>query len=246
MGITNGSAQFLIECCRKNGHLKKVITFGKLGFRVGRYGRLFGLLNRANLLEGANCSTVEELKNLLPRGATDKFLKILGASSIDSLDISSYQGASIIHDLNNPLDEKHHCTYDTVLDGGTLEHVFNFPEGLTSAMNLVKPGGDLIFLTMANNYCGHGFYQFGPELFYRALSLENGFEMKLCQFYANSGLINAEDPGPKRISGQVPANDTPLMLMVCAKKIFHKKPFQVSYPVQGQYAPQWQAGENSQ
>jgi hypothetical protein len=64
------------------------------------------------------------------------------------------------------------------LDGGTTEHVFNFPTALTNAMQMVETGGHLVIITGGNNFCGHGFYQFSPELFYRALSAENGFEMK--------------------------------------------------------------------
>jgi len=32
--------------------------------------------------------------------------------------------------------------------------------------------------TPASNLCGHGFYQFSPELFYRALNATNGFEVE--------------------------------------------------------------------
>jgi hypothetical protein len=31
---------------------------------------------------------------------------------------------------------------------------------------------------MANDFCGHGFYQFSPELFYRFLSPENGYTVE--------------------------------------------------------------------
>ena len=45
-------------------------------------------------------------------------------------------------------------------------------------MKMVKTGGHLMLFTPANNYFGHGFYQFSPELFYRVLSKENGFEVR--------------------------------------------------------------------
>ena len=61
--------------------------------------------------------------------------------------------------------------FDVVYDGGTLEHVFNFPVALRNAMELLRPGGRLFTIhTCANNLCGHGFYQFSRELFYRTLS----------------------------------------------------------------------------
>jgi SAM-dependent methyltransferase len=65
--------------------------------------------------------------------------------------------------------------YDCVWDGGTLEHVFNYPAALKNCMDMVKPGGHLILETPGNNYFGHGFYQFSPELFFSLLDKHNGF-----------------------------------------------------------------------
>jgi hypothetical protein len=42
-------------------------------------------------------------------------------------------------------------------------------------MRMVRVGGKLIIDTVANNYLGHGFYQFSPELFFSLLSKPNGF-----------------------------------------------------------------------
>lgn len=71
-----------------------------------------------------------------------------------------------------------HAKYDAVIDSGTPEHVFNFPVALASAMSMVRKGGYLFVVTMANNHCGHGFYQFSSELFFRALARENGFRIR--------------------------------------------------------------------
>ena len=68
--------------------------------------------------------------------------------------------------------------FSVVHDGGTLEHVFNYLNALRNCMELVKLGGRLFIHAPANNWCGHGFYQFSPELFYRALSPQNGFEVE--------------------------------------------------------------------
>ena len=44
-------------------------------------------------------------------------------------------------------------------------------------MEMVKVGGRLFVDSPANNWFGHGFYQFSPELFYSALAEENGYEV---------------------------------------------------------------------
>src|SRR6185295_9992131 len=102
----------------------------------------------------------------------------LGARKVFALDASAFEGAQVVHDLNLPIGPDLQEKFDLVYDGGTLEHVFNFPVALKNCMQLVRPGGQLILHTVTNNYCGHGFYQFSPELFFRALSPENGFEME--------------------------------------------------------------------
>ena len=62
-----------------------------------------------------------------------------------------------------------------------MEHLFDVKQVLSNYMNLVKIGGSLFICTNANNLCGHGFYQFSPEFFYRVFTEANGFAVEsLC------------------------------------------------------------------
>jgi SAM-dependent methyltransferase len=105
----------------------------------------------------------------------DRFFECFGAKQVDSMDYSDYEKATIIHDLNRPVEENLKNKYTLVYDGGSLEHVFNFPVAVKNCMDMVKVGGHLIFHTPANNYFGHGFYQFSPELFFALLGKHNSF-----------------------------------------------------------------------
>ena len=107
---------------------------------------------------------------------TTQFMLDCGwAKRIDSLDISEFEGANVIHDLNLPINELLAGTYDLIIDGGTLEHVFNLPIALASMSSLLKIGGRILHISPSNNYVGHGFYQFSPELFASFYSKKNGF-----------------------------------------------------------------------
>ncbi|MXU65127.1 class I SAM-dependent methyltransferase [Oceanomicrobium pacificus] len=99
-----------------------------------------------------------------PEGYTEPLFRALGAGQVDSLDFSDFEGATHVHDLNDPIPDSLEGTYDFVFDGGTLEHVFDVKTSMTNAYRLLKDGG--IFMSMApgNNWFGHGFYQFSPEL----------------------------------------------------------------------------------
>lgn len=95
----------------------------------------------------------------------DDFFRGLGATSVDVMDVSEYEGANILHDLNQPVSTQLTDAYDCVFDGGATEHVFNFPMALKNCMEMVKVGGHLIVIAPWNNYAGQGFYQLSPELF---------------------------------------------------------------------------------
>lgn len=241
MGISSGSAEFLIECRRRFGVFNQTITLGALGFRTRRYGRLYSLMLKRGILDSK--ITLEDFRSSVPRGSVDPFLKMLGSTTIDSLDISDYQGAKLIHDLNKPLPQEYESKYDCVIDGGTLEHVFNIGEALVSVMRLLRPGGLFITLTMANNYCGHGFYQFSPELFYRTFSEENGFSVKLCKIYTEGKFVDIPDPVLIGKTGQMPPTEYVAMLMVGAHKLAHVQPFNYGWPAQGKFHSDWSSSE---
>jgi len=104
----------------------------------------------------------------------EPFLEACGFRTVRSLDFSDYEGADIVHDLNLPLPAKLEALSSFVYDGGTIEHVFDVAQALQNVMKLTKLGGTILLSSPANGQCGHGFYQFSPELFYRVLEA-NGF-----------------------------------------------------------------------
>lgn len=106
--------------------------------------------------------------------------EVTGATTVSSIDMSDYQGSSIIHDMNCPLwvsRPELEGQFDLVIDGGALEHVFNFPVAVRNMAFLVRSGGHILTANPANNLCGHGFYQFTPELMHRLYAPANGFRV---------------------------------------------------------------------
>lgn len=135
--------------------------------------------NQADLERAmGECGVSFEPSILQADGYSESFLRSLGAASLQAMDASTYEGADIIHDLNVSVPQSLHGAFSLVFDGGSLEHVFNFPTGIANAMQMVEIGGHFIGITVCNNYVGHGFYQFSPELFYRVFAPENGFRVR--------------------------------------------------------------------
>ena len=100
-------------------------------------------------------------------------------ATVDSVDASAYEQATLLHDMNLPWAEGQPGlgSYDAVLDFGCLEHVFDFPVAWRNCVALCRVGGHLFHSLPANNLSGHGFYQFSPELFFNLYQAKNGFEL---------------------------------------------------------------------
>lgn len=88
----------------------------------------------------------------------------LGFSGIETMDLSDYEGATVLHDLNHPLPKELEGQFDFIFDGGTIEHVFNVPMALTNVFRMLRPGGRFVSVNGMHGWTGHGLYQFGPEL----------------------------------------------------------------------------------
>ena len=182
-------------------------------------------------------------------GYADAFLIHLGARNVHAFDYSAFEGATHCVDLNEPIPEAFKGAYTAVLDGGTLEHVFNYPAAIRSCMEMLRVGGHFVAITPANNFLGHGFYQFSPELFYGVFSAQNGFELKrLIAFNdrPNKWWRSARPharwyavANPAEVGERVTlSNSHPVSLMVIAQKIAQKPIFKFS-PQQSDYLTKW-------
>lgn len=89
----------------------------------------------------------------------------LGFDTVESIDYSSYQQCTILHDLNKDVSEEYHNKYDLVFDGGTAEHIFNVPKVFENFSRMTKVGGRMIHASPSSNYVDHGLYQFSPTFF---------------------------------------------------------------------------------
>jgi SAM-dependent methyltransferase len=178
----------------------------------------------------------------------EPFLRaFLGASSVEALDYSDYEGAQHVHDMNEPVPEAMVERFDVVYDGGALEHIFNFPTAIANLMRMTKVGGRVFMSTTANNFFGHGFYQFSPELMFRIFAPQNGFEIGTVQ------VVEARYPSPELTRNRTayavtdPAEvhcrvglitKRPVLMLVEARKVEHK-PLFARAPLQSDYLTAW-------
>ena len=231
MGLDLNAVQFLLRAHRQGVSFESVLTIGRLKLDVFPTA-LLELLRRRGL-------PVEPFPEQLPQTVyAEPFFRCLGAKNVCSLDASDYEGASFIHDLNQPIPAEWRERFDVVCDGGTLEHVFNFPVALRNCMEMVRADGHLFLDAPGNNWFGHGFYQFSPELFYRALSEGNGYEVvEMIAHAAGPQARWYRVADPTAVQSRVELiSYTLIHLLVCARRnriveLFRQMPQQSDYTV---------------
>lgn len=110
-------------------------------------------------------------------GISEPLLQGLEFHTIDSLDNSSYEGATLIHNMNKPVPLTNK-KYNYIFDGGTIEHIFNTGQVCENIIDLLEVGGIFCSVTTNNNFSGHGMYQFSPEFFLSAFTPAYGMEIQ--------------------------------------------------------------------
>src|SRR4051794_9433886 len=94
-------------------------------------------------------------------------MRLCGIGETYSLDISAHAGADFLFDLNNDNPPSQLLSrFDAILNGGTIEHVFNIPHALTAIPRMLRPGGIVIHVVPVHNWTDHGFYQISPTLLF--------------------------------------------------------------------------------
>jgi SAM-dependent methyltransferase len=235
MGLESNAVRFLIAARKKGVQFNRTMTLGRQHFAVPP-GVVCDLMGRQGLptegLEAAIKSSV----------FSEPFFQALGAKQVDSIDNAEFEGANFIHDLNQPIPADWKEKFDIVYDGGTLEHVFNFPTALRSAMEMLKTDGRIFIHTQVNNAAGHGFYQFSPELFFGAFSPENGFEVERLIVHRTGPYGRwYEVSDSNKIRERVELiSFTPISALIQARRV-KVVPIFEKWPQQAIYADLWEA-----
>lgn len=223
MGIDTEAARFLLIGRQEGASFDRCAT-------LGRQNLFLGNREVASLLREYGVDP-EEYPEFFRTPYTrfrysEPFWEMLGTNNLQILDASDFEGGkqTRVHDLNQPIPDDLKGQFDAVCDFGTLEHVFNFPVGLRNCLEMVKVGGRFFAVTTANNFFGHGFYQFSPELFFRVLSERNGFELErlvVVEYGPRKRWFAVNDPEAIRDRSSL-INGWPVALCIRARKTAEK------------------------
>ncbi|MGH6810896.1 MAG: hypothetical protein ACREDM_00650 [Methylocella sp.] len=152
-----------------------VLNFLKFARRKQAFGRVATIGRQQITVPIDKLKSALNLKGYLNYGPYCEELLIghFAATVVESFDNSDYEHATHIADMNKPLAVQNR--YDTVLDGGCIEHIYNIPQALRNVSEICSAGGQILHVSPTNNFCGHGFWQVSPELFFTLYSEANGY-----------------------------------------------------------------------
>lgn len=239
MGLDINSLNFLGFAKNQGVDFSKTLSIGRAGICITEDGI------REFLINFGREDLIKNIKQLINSKYFEEILSVVfGAKILDSVDASSYEGASIIHDFNLPIQTDKRFT--TIMDFGCLEHVFNFPVAIDNIINLCDVNGHILHYLPANNCCGHGFYQFSPELFFSLYSTERGFSDTRIFFveWQSNPSVWYEIKSPIELHQRVTiSNSCEGYLLVKTTKLFNAISPLKSAPQQSDYISIWKDGE---
>lgn len=251
MGVRYLEALFLLDCLDHGAALGRSLNVGRQSLLCEREELVDALARYRRRVSPADLDRIYSSFVDLPnndysgRLFCEPLFKLLGATEIVSVDCSSFELATLIHDFNEPLPANLVGGFDSVLDFGTLEHIFNVPVALANMLRAVKPGGHYIAALPCNNLPGHGFYQFSPEFFFSVLAPHNGFDIEC--------ILLADDtrrpsfrrlPDPRQVKGRVTfTNSTETSIFVCARRVGDVPAALAAY--QSDYVEIWEAAKGA-
>lgn len=247
MGLDLNSVKFLLWAKNLGVSFERTLTLGHQGFscppaKFKRAVKDFGIPGTPAEMDG--CFSHVPMGPLY----ADGFFRFLGAKETASVDRSDFEDATLLHDLNDRFPENVRGHFDLVVDGGTLEHIFDYPAALRNCLELLRVGGHFVTITPASGQMGHGFYQFSPELFFRVFSAENGFTIRKIILFdgskTESAFFEVKDPA---VTGQRSelATAKPMLLIALAQKIA-EVPIFAKPPQQSDYVAIWEQHKKSQ
>jgi hypothetical protein len=111
-------------------------------------------------------------------------------NAVVSLDLFDSR-AELRYDMNQPVPESERLKYGTLIDIGSLEHVFDTAQCLENCMRMVRRGGVYMLHTPVNGYYGHGLHVFNPQGLIDCF-LANGFKIDYLKYSTKFGKAVAD------------------------------------------------------
>ena len=183
MGINRQTLELLIN---ENNH--KNISGNFLS--IGKQTVNVDLLNAIELFQKYSLST-KELEALYAFRKFDTSTRHAAESILDNdllscfstakyhcLDRSTYEGATLIHDMNKPISRNLCEEFDFIYNGSCMDNIFDPVSFIRNTSEMLKTGGRVVHIECATGVPG-AYLMFSPEWFFSYYALNNFIDCKV-------------------------------------------------------------------
>lgn len=156
---------------------------------IGRQSVLFSVDQMHQIAASENYSlrTIEATSDNLTRAGGEILDTELFATfsdiEVSALDVTDYEGAEYVHDMNTPLPDSLCGQFDFIYNGSCMDNLFNPAIFIINCSKLLKPGGRIIHLEHGSPWPS-AYLTYSPDWFldyYAANDFEDALVMS-CEF----------------------------------------------------------------
>ncbi len=168
MGIPRGTARLLLEETRRRPFTGRVLQIGRSSVYLSEKElRYWARRDGVELREGGEVTLSHDPRLARQGCMSDRsFCSMLGFEEVEACDVSDWESAEHVFDLNAPAPKELHGRFDTILDPGSLNFIFHLPNVLKNLHDLLKVGGRIVHAAVpSNNHVDLAFYMFSPTFF---------------------------------------------------------------------------------
>ncbi len=167
MAFTNDVLLRMLQIIKGTGGVsdKSLLMLGMQ--QMNLHEAFLDVLLESGLIEDKHKFSEKALENSI------QFFKLYGFKEVHALDVSDYEKADIIFNLNDELPENLSERFDIVFDGGVIEHVFNIGKAFTNICRMTKVGGYIFSHNPTYNCLHNTFWNISPEMFLDFYSANN-------------------------------------------------------------------------
>jgi SAM-dependent methyltransferase len=140
-----------------------------------------GVEVRRNFLNEVDTSTIGS--DVAPYITDRSFFSMFSDARVIALDVSDYEDAEIVHDLNLPLSHEYENIADFIFNGSCLDNLFDPATAMKSISKMLRPGGRVVHLEHGTPING-AILCYSPEWFFDFYAINNYADCKVfvCTF----------------------------------------------------------------
>lgn len=153
----------------------------------------YGIQSKIDAFE-YDSNTVQAKSDIGKRYIVDEcFWRSFGVKNYDIVDVSDYEGATIVHDMCVPVDKSLYGRYDLIFNGSVLDNIFDPAAAMRNMSLMLKPNGRVIHIEMSSNLAFE-YLIYSPDWFWDYYAINNFSDCRVyvCCFDSIDQMLNGE------------------------------------------------------